>query len=142
MSTFVCLFILLPQIRSEKQNKETKDIPQDGITFLALGFGLAKTIWSLLQCCNTSDILRFPFHQLETRAVEGQSGRKGKLRFLALGQVFSGVHRQFYTGKSLSPHAVGKVAEKLEEDPGGKVLPWGCGSALEILLSQVEAACF
>ena len=47
MNTFVCLFILLPQIRSENQNKETRDIPQDGITYVALGFDLAKTIGSL-----------------------------------------------------------------------------------------------
>ena len=70
MNTFVCLFILLPQIRRENQNKETGDIPQDGITYVALRLDLAKTIWSLFHCCNTSNILRFPFHLLTSRAVQ------------------------------------------------------------------------
>ena len=70
MNTFVCLFILLPQIRSENQNKETGDIPQDGITYIALRFDLAKTIWGLFHCCTTSNILRFPFHLLASRAVQ------------------------------------------------------------------------
>ena len=70
MNTFFCLFILLPQIRSENQNKETGDIPQDGITYVALGFDLAKTIWSRFHSCNTSNILKFPFHLLASRAVQ------------------------------------------------------------------------
>ena len=42
MNTFVCLFILLPQIRSENQNKETGEVPPDGITYVALGFDFCQ----------------------------------------------------------------------------------------------------
>lgn len=78
MNTFVCLFILLPQIRSENQNKETRAIPQDGITYVALGFDLAKTIWSLLHCCNTSTTVSFPFICWLLGSCKVQSRRKGE----------------------------------------------------------------
>ena len=79
MNTFVCLFILLPQIRSENQNKETRDIPQDGITYigLALGFDLAKTVRSLSCYCNTRNIPRSPFHLLASRAVRSPILKEG-----------------------------------------------------------------
>lgn len=99
MNPFVCLFILLPQIRSENHNKETRDIPQDGITYVALGFDLDKTIGSLLHCCNTSNTLRFPFHRLASRAVRSptqEEGEPGLPGFLGSLQVFPGCHRKIF----------------------------------------------
>lgn len=125
MNTFVCLFILLPQIRSENQNKETGEVPPDGITYVALGFDLAKTIWGLLDCCDTSNILRFPFHLLASRAVQSSTQEEEELAlsgFWGSLQVLRGYHEKILIPGNCpeSPHPKGEEARKQEkEDAGG-----------------------
>jgi hypothetical protein len=69
MNAFVCLFIVVPQIRSEKQNKETREIPQDGITSVALGFDLAKTIWKSVTVLQHIKYLQSPCRYLKDSRV-------------------------------------------------------------------------
>ena len=127
MNTFVCLFILLPQIRSENQNKETVEVPPDGITSVALGFDLAKTIWGMFDCFDTSNILRFPFRLLASRAVQSPNPTQEEEElalsgFLGSLQVLPGCHEKILIPGNCpeSPHPKGEEARKQEkEDAGG-----------------------
>lgn len=133
MTPFVCLFIPLPQIRSENQNKETRDIPRGGITYvvLALGFALAKMVCSLSCYWDTPNSPRSPFHLLASRPVESpilkERGELALSGFLGSLQIFPGFRRQIFILRisvpSPPPTSTGKVAGKQEkEGVGGRLL--------------------
>lgn len=94
MNTFACLFTLLSQIRSENKNKATRGIPRGGITFLALGFDLAKTIWNLLQPCKHQEGFLSSAGLWEYYVHLGESRRPALSGFLGSLHIYVDFHSQ------------------------------------------------
>lgn len=93
MNTFACLFTLLSQIRSENQSKATRGIPRDGITFLALGFDLAKTICNPL-CLASIGRLPFICRPRGCYVHLGESRRPALSGFLGSLHIYVDFHSQ------------------------------------------------